>query len=77
MSVASVSLIAIILYLGLTLCLIASMPTPAYGSSSYPIKEEPYVLVINSYVEGERWSSNLLNNMPLPYVRQRLVREGA
>ena len=43
------------------LCLIAGMPTPAYGSSSYPVKEESYVLVINSYVDGERWSGNLLN----------------
>ena len=43
------------------LCLIAGMPTPAYGSSSYPVKEKSYVLVINSYVDGERWSGNLLN----------------
>lgn len=56
-----VSLKTIILYLGLTLCLIVGMPTPAYGSFSYPVKEESYVLVINSYVEGERWSGNLLN----------------
>ena len=37
------------------------MPTPAYGSFSYPVKDESYVLVINSYVDGERWSGNLLN----------------
>ena len=56
-----INLKAIILYFGLILCLIAGMPTPAYGSSSYPVKEESYVLVINSYVDGERWSGNLLN----------------
>lgn len=49
-----INLKAIILYFGLILCLIAGMPTPAYGSSSYPVKEESYVLVINSYVDGER-----------------------
>ena len=47
-----INLKAIILYFGLILCLIAGMPTPAYGSSSYPVKEESYVLVINSYVDG-------------------------
>lgn len=56
-----INLKAIILYFRLILCLIAGMPTPAYGSSSYPVKEESYVLVINSYVDGERWSGNLLN----------------
>lgn len=56
-----INLKAIILYFGLILCLIAGMPTPAYGSFSYPVKEESYVLVINSYVDGERWSGNLLN----------------
>ena len=56
-----INLKAIILYFGLILCLIAGMPTLAYGSSSYPVKEESYVLVINSYVDGERWSGNLLN----------------
>lgn len=56
-----INLKAIILYFGLILCLIAGMPTPAYGSSSYPVKDESYVLVINSYVDGERWSGNLLN----------------
>ena len=56
-----INLKAILLYFGLILCLIAGMPTPAYGSSSYPVKEESYVLVINSYVDGERWSGNLLN----------------
>ena len=25
------------------------------------VKDESYVLVINSYVDGERWSGNLLN----------------
>ena len=56
-----ISLKVIILYFGLILCLIAGMPTPAYGSSSYPVKEESYVLVINSYMDSERWSGNLLN----------------
>ena len=56
-----INLKAIILYFGLILCLIAGMPTPAYGSFSYPVKDESYVLVINSYVDGERWSGNLLN----------------
>lgn len=49
------------LYLVLLFCVIAGIPFRAYARQTNPLKKESYVLVVNSYVDGERWSSNLLN----------------
>lgn len=49
------------LYLGLIFCVLAGMPIRVNAKHASPDKGDSYVLVVNSYVDGARWSSNLLN----------------
>lgn len=46
---------------GLILCLVIGTSIKVYAQHLNSAKEESYILIVNSYIDGERWSSNLLN----------------